>query len=69
MMPGRYCAKLSAYCSVVVSWFDSRVWTYAKEGQQNVEQKLGAAAALEEDTERREDNGEDNLANVAREDC
>jgi hypothetical protein len=33
-------------------------------GKENVEQQVGTATPLEEHTERREDDGEDDLANV-----
>jgi len=35
-----------------------------KDGQENVDQKITTAAALEEDTEGREEDGEDDLADV-----
>lgn len=34
-------------------------------GQQNVDEEIGAAATLEEDTHGREDDGKDDLADVA----
>ena len=34
-------------------------------GQDDVDEEIGAAAALEEDTERREEDGEDDLDDVA----
>lgn len=34
-------------------------------GQQDVDKEIGIAAALEEDTQRREDDGEQDLADVA----
>lgn len=37
----------------------------AENGQADVDQEVGAAPALEEDTERREDDGEDDLADIA----
>jgi len=37
----------------------------AQDGEQDVDQQVGAAAALEEDTERRQDDGKDDLADVA----
>lgn len=37
----------------------------AKDGQQDVDEEISIAAALEEDTQRREDNGKDDLADVA----
>jgi len=37
----------------------------AKDGEQDVDQKVSAAATLEEDTKRREDNGDDDLQDVA----
>ena len=43
---------------------DSKI-TYAENGQEDVDQQVGAAPALEEDTQRREDDGEDHLADVA----
>lgn len=36
-----------------------------KDGQQNVDEEVGAAATLEEYTERRQDNGDDDLDDVA----
>lgn len=36
-----------------------------KNGQGNVDEQIDAAATLEEDTDGREDDGEDDLANVA----
>lgn len=36
-----------------------------KDGEQNVDEKVGTAAALKEDSERREDDGKDDLADVA----
>lgn len=36
-----------------------------KDGQQDVDEEISIAAALEEDTKRREDDGEDDLADVA----
>lgn len=36
-----------------------------KDGQHNVDEKVSAASDLEEDTQRREDDGEDDLADVA----
>jgi len=37
----------------------------SKDGEQNVDEKVCAAATLKEDSERREDDGEDDLADVA----
>jgi len=37
----------------------------AEDGQQDVDQKVTTAAALEEDTQRWEDDGEDDLADIA----
>ena len=37
----------------------------SKDGQADVDEQVGIAAALEEDAERREDDGEDDLADVA----
>jgi len=39
--------------------------TYAEDGQEDVDQEVGAASALEEDAERREEDGKDDLADVA----
>jgi hypothetical protein len=39
--------------------------TYAENGQEDVDQEVGAAPALEENTQRREDDGKDHLADVA----
>ena len=36
-----------------------------KDGQQDVDEQVGIAATLEEDTERRKDDGDDDLADVA----
>lgn len=36
-----------------------------KNGEQDVDEKVGATATLKEDTERREDDGKDDLADVA----
>lgn len=36
-----------------------------KNGQKNIDEEVGAAAALEENANRREDDGEDDFANVA----
>lgn len=70
-MPGRYCGGWSARLllrkmaiKIERKWLGGMV-TYAEDGQQDVEQQLGAAADLEEDAERREDDGEDDLADVA----
>jgi hypothetical protein len=35
-----------------------------KDGQQNVDEEIGAATTLEEDTKRRQNNGDDDLDNV-----
>ncbi len=37
-----------------------------QKGQEDIDQEVGTAATLEEDTERRENDGEDNLADIAR---
>jgi len=37
----------------------------SKDGEQNVDEKVGTAATLKEDSERREDDGKDDLADVA----
>jgi len=37
-----------------------------KDGEQDVDQEIGTAATLEEDTKRWENDGQDDLANVAR---
>jgi hypothetical protein len=37
----------------------------AENGQEDVDQEVGAAPALEENTQRREDDGKDHLADVA----
>ena len=42
--------------------------TYGKvteDGQQDVDEEVGVAAALEEDTKRGQDDGEDDLADIA----
>lgn len=36
-----------------------------KDGQQDVDEEVGIASTLEEDTKRREDDGEDDLDDVA----
>jgi len=36
-----------------------------EDGQQDVDQEISSAAALEENTERREDDGKDDLADIA----
>lgn len=36
-----------------------------KDGQQDVDEEIGIAAALEEDTQRRKDNGKEDLADIA----
>jgi len=36
-----------------------------EDGQENADEDLSTASSLEEDTERREDNGEDDLDDVA----
>ena len=42
------------------------VWgAYAEDGEEDVDQNVGAATTLKEDTERWEDDGEDDLADVA----
>ncbi len=41
------------------------VGTYAEDGQEDVNQEVGTTPALEEDAERREDDGKDDLADVA----
>lgn len=40
-------------------------FAYAEDGEDDVDEQITTAAALEEDAERREDHGEDDLANVA----
>lgn len=35
-----------------------------QDGQTNVDQEISTTSALQEDTQRRQDDGEDNLANV-----
>jgi len=37
----------------------------AEDGQENADEDLSTASSLEEDTERREDDGEDDLDDVA----
>jgi len=37
----------------------------AKDGQEDVDEEIGSAPALKEDAERREKNGEDDLADIA----
>jgi hypothetical protein len=69
MMPGMYCgAKRSASLLTVgwgwCCWFDRRK-TYAEDGQENVDQQVGVAPALKEDTQGRENDGKDDLADVA----
>jgi len=36
-----------------------------QDGQEDVDEEIGAASTLEEDTKRREDDGENDLADVA----
>lgn len=36
-----------------------------KDGQQNVDEEIGTATTLKEDTKRREDDGKDDLADIA----
>lgn len=40
-------------------------WDVTEDSQQNVDEEVGAAATLEEDTEWWEDDGENDLANIA----
>ena len=40
-------------------------WDVTKDSQQNVDEEVGAAATLEEDTEWWEDDGENDLADIA----
>ena len=40
-------------------------WDVTEDGQQDVDEEVGAAATLKEDTERWEDDGENDLADVA----
>ncbi len=40
-------------------------WNVTEDGQQDVDEKVDTAATLEEDTERWEDDGENDLADVA----
>ena len=40
-------------------------WNVTEAGQQDVDEDIGTAATLEEDTERWEDDGENNLADIA----
>lgn len=40
-------------------------WDVTKDGQQDVDEEIGAAATLKEDTERWEDDGENDLADIA----
>lgn len=47
-------------------WAKRMSETYAEDGQEDVDQQVRAASALEEDAERREEDGEDDLADVAR---
>lgn len=39
-------------------------WNVTEDSQQDVDEKVGTAATLEEDTERWEDDGENDLADV-----
>jgi hypothetical protein len=39
-------------------------WDVTEDGKQDVDQKITAAATLEEDTQRWEDDGKDDLADV-----
>jgi len=39
--------------------------TYTEDGQQDVDEKVGVTPALEENTQRREDDSKDDLAKVA----
>lgn len=70
-MPGMYCAlggksggqqEGTSFLSLEK---EPKASTYAKNGQEDVDQQVPCAAALEEDAERREDHGEDDLADVA----
>ena len=42
-----------------------KIWAYTEDGEQDVDQEVGAAATLEEDTDGREEDGEDDLDDVA----
>lgn len=54
------------------SWFRVRRYVQGvddtgqptQDGQTNVDQEISTTSALQEDTQRRQDDGEDNLANV-----
>lgn len=38
---------------------------YTEDGEENVDEKISTTSTLEEDSERREDDGNDDLADVA----
>lgn len=40
-------------------------WDITKDGQQDVDEEISSAATLKEDTERWEDDGENDLADIA----
>lgn len=40
-------------------------WLLTQDGEEDVDEEVGTAATLEENTQRREDDGKKNLANVA----
>lgn len=46
-------------------WTSGTHRNVTKDGQQDVDEEVGSAAALEEDTDRWEDDGKEDLANVA----
>jgi hypothetical protein len=54
--------------SVTTSYVSRSGGTYGnvtQDGQQDVDEEVGVAAALEEDTQRRDEDGEDDLDDVA----
>lgn len=42
-----------------------RTWNETQDGEEDVDEQVGAAATLEEDTERRQDDGQEDLDDVA----
>lgn len=61
------------YASTLVLQYDvERVddsWDVTEDGQQDVDTDVSTATSLEEDTQRWEDDGEDDLANVGCGEC
>ena len=54
-----------ALCLVLVWLWWETYRNVTQDGQQDVDEEVGIASALEEDTERRKDDGEDDLEDVA----